>query len=86
MNTLYLINQKVVGKPVVHTHGLVPNKEDKKFAKEIEVLLETMLLHTKPEALQDHTIIENDIRATVRKHIVRTKKKYPLIVPTVFIV
>ncbi len=79
-------NQKVVGKPVVHTHGLVPNKEDKKFAKEIEVLLETMLLHTKPEALQDHTIIENDIRATVRKHIVRTKKKYPLIVPTVFIV
>jgi ribonuclease J len=79
-------NQKVVGKPVVHTHGLVPDKEDKKFAKEIEVLLETMLLHTKPEALQDHTIIENDIRATVRKHIVRTKKKYPLIVPTVFIV
>jgi len=79
-------NQKVIGKPVVHTHGLVPNKEDKKFAKEIEVLLETMLLHTKPEALQDHTIIENDIRATVRKHIVRTKKKYPLIVPTVFIV
>jgi ribonuclease J len=79
-------NQKVVGKPVVHTHGLVPDREDKKFAKEIEVLLETMLLHTKPEALQDHTIIENEIRATVRKHIVRTKKKYPLIVPTVFIV
>jgi len=79
-------NQKVVGKPIVHTHGLVPDREDKKFAKEIEVLLETMLLHTKPEALQDHKIVENEIRATVRKHIVRTKKKYPLIVPTVFIV
>jgi ribonuclease J len=79
-------DQKVVGKPVVHTHGLVPDREDKKFAKEIEVLLETMLLHTKPEALKDHKGIENDIRATVRKHIVRTKKRYPLIVPTVFIV
>ena len=79
-------NQKVIGKPIVHTHGLVPDREDKKFAKEIEVLLETMLLHTKPEALQDHKIVENEIRATVRKHIVRTKKKYPLIVPTVFIV
>jgi ribonuclease J len=79
-------NQKVVGKPIVHTHGLVPDREDKKFAKEIEVLLETMLLHTKPEALKDHQIVENEIRATVRKHIVRTKKKYPLIIPTVFIV
>ena len=79
-------NQKVIGKPIVHTHGLVPDREDKKFAKEIEVLLETMLLHTKPEALQDHKIVENEIRATVRKHIVRTKKKYPLIIPTVFIV
>jgi len=79
-------DKKLVGKPVVHSHGLVPDKEDKKFAKEIEQLLEQMLMHMKPEALEDHIFIENEIRTVVRKHIVRTKKKYPLIIPTVFIV
>jgi ribonuclease J len=79
-------NQKLVGKPVVHTHGIVPDREDKKFAKEIETLLETMLLHTKVDALKDHKIVENEIRGTIRKHIIRTKKRYPLIIPTVFIV
>jgi len=79
-------NQKVVGKPVITTHGIVPDKDDKKFAKEIEVMLETMLLNMKPEALKDHKDIENDIRAVVRKHVSRTKKRYPLIIPTIFIV
>jgi len=77
---------KMVGKPVVHTHGLVPDKEDKKFAKEIEHIIETMLLNMKEGGLKDHTIVENEIRNAVRKHIIRTKKRYPLIIPTVFIV
>ena len=79
-------NQKVVGKPIVSTHGIVADKDDKKFAKEIEVLLETMLLHMKPEALKDHKNVENEIRGTIRKHVVRTKKRYPLIIPTIFII
>ena len=79
-------NQKVVGKPIISTHGLVADKDDKKFAKEIEVLLETMLLHMKPDALKDHRNVENEIRSTIRKHVVRTKKRYPLIIPTIFIV
>jgi len=79
-------NQKIVGKPVISTHGIVPDKDDKKFAKEIEVLLETMLLNMKPEALKDHRNIENEIRSSIRKHVVRTKKRYPLIIPTIFIV
>jgi len=79
-------NQKVVGKPVVTTYGLVPDKDDKKFAKEIEVLLETMLLHMKSEALKDHKNVENEVRNTIRKHVIRTKKRYPLIIPTIFIV
>ena len=79
-------NQKIVGKPVVTSHGLVPDKDDKKFAKEIEVLLEPMLLNMKAEALKNHRDIENDIRAVVRKHVVRTKKRYPLIIPTIYIV
>ncbi len=79
-------NQKVVGRPVISTHGLVPDKEDKKFQKEIEVMLETMLLNMKPEALKNHKDIENDIRNSIRKHVIRTKKRYPLIIPTIFIV
>jgi len=79
-------NQKIVGKPVVTSHGLVPDKDDKKFAKEIEVLLETMLLNMKPEALKNHRDVENEIRNVVRKHVVRTKKRYPLIIPTIFII
>ena len=79
-------NQKIVGKSVISTHGIVPDKDDKKFQKEIEVMLETLLLNMKPEALKNHKDIENDIRAVVRKHVVRTKKRYPLIIPTIFIV
>jgi len=79
-------NSKIIGKPIVYTHGLVPDKEDKKFAKEIEVLLETMLLNMKGEGLKDHIHVENEIRNAVRKHVIRSKKRYPLIIPTVFIV
>jgi len=79
-------NGKIIGKPIVYTHGLVPDKEDKKFAKEIEHLLETMLLNMKGEGLKDHIHIENEIRNAVRKHVIRLKKRYPLIIPTVFIV
>jgi len=79
-------DQKVVGKPIITTHGLVPDKEDKKFQKEIEVLIETLLLNMKPEALKSHKDIENDIRGSIRKHVIRTKKRYPLIIPSIFIV
>ena len=79
-------SKKIVGKPIVHAHGLVPDKEDKRFAKEVEHLIEAMLLNLKGDILPDHTILENEIRNAVRKHIIRTKKRYPLIIPTVFIV
>jgi len=79
-------SQKVVGKPVITTHGLVSDKESKKFQNEIEVMLETMLLNMKPEALKNHKNIEDDIRGSIRKHVIRTKKRYPLIIPTIFIV
>ncbi len=79
-------NQKIVGKPVVSSHGLVADRDDKRFAKEIEVLLETLLLNMKPDVLKNHKNVENEIRTSIRKHIIRTKKKYPLIIPTIFIV
>jgi len=35
---------------------------------------------------REHKDIENDIRNSIRKHVIRTKKRYPLISPTIFIV
>lgn len=78
--------QKIVGKPIITSHGLVSSREMKKFTNDIEILLETMLSAMKPEALKDHKAIENEIRNAVRKHVIKIKKRYPLIIPTIFII
>ncbi len=77
---------KIVDKPVVTSHGLVPDREDKQFAKEIEQLLESHLLHSKIDPSTSPKVIEDDIRGAVRKHILKRYKKYPIIIPTVFLV
>lgn len=77
--------KKLIGKPVVRTYGIVPDKRDKAFSKEMEDLLDQFLINAKPEQLQDAKVIEKDLRQVLRKHIFRTYKKYPTIVPTVFL-
>ena len=77
---------KVLGKPIVTSHGLVPDKEDKKFASEVEQLIEQYLLNSKIEKSGNPKVVEDDLRGIVRKHVVRTRKRYPIILPTVFFV
>lgn len=77
---------KLVGKPIVMTHGLVPDKEDKKFADEVTQLIETFLLNAKPDQVLTQKIAEDEIRLIVRKHVIRIKKLYPIIIPTLFYV
>jgi len=77
---------KLVGKPVVTSHGLVPDKEDKKFASEVEQLIEQYLLNSKIEKSGNPKVVEDDLRGIIRKHVVRTRKRYPIILPTVFYV
>jgi ribonuclease J len=77
---------KIIGKPIVTSHGLVPDKEDKKFASEIEQLIEQYLLNSKLEISGNPKVVEDDLRGIVRKHVVRTRKRYPIILPTVFFV
>jgi ribonuclease J len=77
---------KLVGHPRVSAYGLIADREDKKFAKEIEAIIETYMLHMKDAKELDPKIIENDIRAAVRKHVLRKLKRYPLIVPTIYVV
>jgi ribonuclease J len=76
---------KMLSRPKVTSFGLVADKQDKAFAKEMEEVLEHFLLHIKDGLLENGRALENDLRQVVRKHIYRKMKKYPLIVPHVFI-
>jgi len=77
---------RVIDKPIVTSYGLVADRDDKKFASEIERLIEEYLMHSKIEQSSNPKVIEDDIRGVIRKHIIRSYKKYPIILPTVFLV
>jgi len=74
-------NSKMLSKPKVTTFGIVPDRQDKAFAKEMEDVVEIYLTNIKPGLIENSRALENDIRQVVRKHIYRKMKKYPLIVP-----
>jgi len=78
-------NSKMLDKPKVTTFGIVPDKQDKAFAKEMEDVVEIYLTNIKPGLIENSRALENDIRQVVRKHIYRKMKKYPLIVPHVLV-
>ncbi len=69
----------------VTSFGLVPDKEDKFFAKEIEDLLATFLSNSKEGIFKNTRVLEDELRKVVRKHCTRKYKKYPMIVPTIFV-
>ncbi len=76
---------KMIDKPKVTSFGLVADKKDKAFAKEIEEILENFLINMKPGLIGSPRVLEGDLRQVIRKHIYRKMKKYPLIVPSIFI-
>jgi len=78
-------DSSLISKPRVTSFGLVADKNDKAFAKEMEDVLEHFLLNLKPGLIENQRALENDLRQVVRKHIYRKMKKYPLIVPSVFV-
>ncbi|HIC43839.1 MAG TPA: ribonuclease J [Sulfurimonas sp.] len=78
-------DSSLISKPRVTSFGLVADKNDKAFSKEMEDVLEHFLLNLKPGLIENQRALENDLRQVVRKHIYRKMKKYPLIVPTVFV-
>ncbi|QDF27686.1 ribonuclease J [Halarcobacter anaerophilus] len=78
-------DRTIVDRPKVTSFGLVSDRYDKHFAKEIEELLETFLKNAKEGIFKNNRILEDEIRKTVRKHCIRKYKKYPMIVPTLFV-
>jgi ribonuclease J len=78
-------NSKMLTKPKVTTFGIVPDRQDKSFAKEMEDVLEHFLINLKAGLIENPKALENDLRQVVRKHIYRKMKRYPLIVPHVLV-
>ena len=76
---------KMIDKPKVTTFGIVADKRDKAFAKEMEDIIENFLINMKPGLIGNPKALEGELRKVVRKHIYRKMKKYPLIVPHIFI-
>ena len=78
-------DKKLIDKPKVSSFGLVADKYDKKFAAEIEEVITHFLDNMRPELINAPKRLENELRQAIRKHIFRKYKKYPTIVPTVFV-
>ncbi|HEG8373959.1 TPA: ribonuclease J [Campylobacter coli] len=75
----------LINKPRVFSYGLVADKQDHAFSKEMAEVLGQFFINVKDEVLNDPRFLENQIRQVLRKHIFRKIKKYPTIVPTIFV-
>ncbi len=76
--------KKLMGKAVISSSGLVPEKESRRFAHEIENIIDTFLINAEEKQLSSANAIQNEIAGIVRKFVVRTKRRYPIISPVVF--
>ncbi len=79
-----LNEQKLASKPRVVSYGLVSDKDDRKFSQEMEGVIDQFTINAKKELFQNKKALENELRQVLRKHIYRKMKKYPTIVPTIF--
>lgn len=75
----------LINKPRVFSYGLVADKHDHTFSKDMTEVLGQFFINVKDEVLNDPRFLENQIRQVLRKHIFRKIKKYPTIVPTIFV-
>lgn len=69
----------------VISYGFSEKGQDKNFTKDMETMLVQFLSNVKDEVLGDQKILENQIRQVIRKHIFRKIKKYPIIVPIIYL-
>ncbi len=76
--------KKFITPPKVTSYGLVGDRMDKAFEQEIAQILEQMI-QNKPELVEMPKKLENDFRQAVRKYIFKKYKKYPTIVPTIYV-
>lgn len=77
-------DHRLIAKPKIISYGLVPDKDDKTFSIEMEGVIDQFIANAKADLLDNARALENEVRQVVRKHIYRQMKKYPTIVPTIF--
>jgi ribonuclease J len=78
-------DHEIIGRPKVTTYGLVQDRQARRFGDELEDILQKFVTHIRPGDLQNSRNVENNLRQVLKKHIYRTLKKNPIIVPTVFV-
>ncbi|PSM53012.1 mRNA degradation ribonuclease J1/J2 (metallo-beta-lactamase superfamily) [Campylobacter blaseri] len=78
-------NDKHLIKTRVVSYGIVAQNEQQTLTKEMEAILMQFLANLKTELLKDPRALESQIRQAVRKHIFRRLKKYPTIVPVIYL-
>lgn len=78
-------NKALIEKPKVSSFGLVSDRDDRNFSEEMENVLVSFLQNANKEVIDNKRVLENEIRQVLKKHIFRALKKYPVIVPTIFV-
>ena len=76
-------NKKIVGRPRVVSYGIIADKDDLNFSKEIEELLTNYLQNAQEHLYSRPRNFENELRKVIRKHMYRKTKKYPIIMPMI---
>lgn len=76
---------KLLSKPAVTSYGMVNEEKQKELSKELEDILIKFINNSKPRDLQNIKALENNLRQVIKKHIFRKFKKYPIIVPNIFV-
>lgn len=76
---------RLIHKPRVVSYGVVAKRNDGEFSREMSEILSQFLANVKPELLKDSRVLEGQIRQVIRKHIFRKLKKYPTIVPIIYL-
>jgi len=76
---------KAIGPIIINTFGTIPNKEDVRFKKDILHIIETYLLASKIDTPSASKKAQDEIRTSIRKHIVKIKKLYPIINVDIFV-
>jgi ribonuclease J len=76
---------KLTDRPKISSFGLVADKDDKAFSDEMSQILINFIENMNKEWLENKKVLEGEVRQVLKKHIFRSLKKYPIIVPTIFV-
>jgi ribonuclease J len=81
----HLADGKLTQKPSITTFGIISDKKDRFFTKDMEDLLDQYIINIKPAMLANSRAFESDLRQVVKKYIYKKMKKYPLISINIFL-